>query len=136
MQAPPEVSHAPSPPTHAPHKTPPRGEERKNQSATHNPWSSAHLKVYPGLGIRRAIYAVAKEGINVPNRDYNRHFCLSYHFKGVCNSNCGGRQSYRTMTQRNIGWMTEWKNRFFSEDAPPPVTVVETDRYEGRESVA
>ena len=75
-----------------------------------------------GLGFRihRAIDAAVEEGIDIPIRDDSHHFCLSYHLKGVCNLNCGGRHSHRTMSQGKIGRMTEWRNIFCKENATTP----------------
>ena len=81
----------------APPTDPPLGEKRKSQRLTHNPWAAAHLQVDPTFRIHRAIYAAAEEGFSILDTDDGRQLCLSYHFKGVCNSNCGGWHSHRTM---------------------------------------
>ena len=111
-------------------------EKQKGQSATQNPWPAAHLQVAPGFRIRRAIDATAEENIGIPDMDDSLHFCLIYHFKVVCKFDCGGRHYHRTTTQSETGRMTEWKNRFCLEDAPPPVTTVKTDHYGGGDIVA
>ena len=135
MQVPPEGA-PPANPTLAPSTSPQRGDIKRIQSATQNPWSVTHLQVAPGFHIYRAIDAAAEEGIGVPKTNDVRHLCLSCHFKGVCNSNCGVRHSHRTMTKGEMGIMTDWINHFCAEESPPLVTVVETGHYGVGTSVA
>ena len=47
-----------------------------------------------------------------------RPFCLIYHLKGVCNSNCGGCHAHRTLSQHERGTLSEWKSRFCAETHP------------------
>ena len=61
-------------------------------------------------------------GAPVPQTDDGRPFCLSYHLKGMCNSNCGGRHTHRTLSQHEQGVLSAWKSRFCA--APPPVTKI------------
>ena len=115
----------------------PQLESRIQQSAAQNPWPAIHLQADLVLRIRLIINVAADEGVEIPSTGDVCHFCLSYHFKGVCNSKCSGHHSHRTMLQGNMGWMAEWRNRFSAEGAtPPPVNVVETDLYVGGTSIA
>ena len=47
-----------------------------------------------------------------------RPFCLSYHLKGVCNSNCGGHHAHRMLSPHNWGILSAWKSRFCAETHP------------------
>ena len=70
--------------------------------------------------IHCAINSTAEEGIDIPITYYGCHFCLSYHPKVVCNSNCGGRNSHRNMSQGKMGQMTEWRGKKSRKKPPPP----------------
>ena len=61
-------------------------------------------------------------GAPVPQTDDGRPFCLSYHLKGVCNSNCCGRHAHRTLYPHEQGVLSAWKSQFCT--APPPVTEI------------
>ena len=40
---------------------------------------------------------------SVTQTDNGRPFCLSYHLRGVCNSNCGGHHGHRTLSSHEQG---------------------------------
>ena len=49
------------------------------------------MQIGPGSSIWTAIVAATADEVDIPQTDENRHFCLSYHLKGVCNTHCGGQ---------------------------------------------
>ena len=63
----------------------------------------------------------------VPQTADGHPFCLSYHLKGVCNSNCGGRHAHRPLSPHERGILSAWKYRLcieqhpVTEIAPPPL---------------
>ena len=67
------------------------------QVAVQNPTPLPHLQVGPGFRLLKSMeHAEKTTGALVPQTNDGRPFCLSYHPKGVCNSNCGGRHAHRT----------------------------------------
>ena len=121
-----------------PARVPPGRDGRNTQttSQTQKPWPATHLKVDLDYQICRTINAAADFDIGMPETDDSRHFCLSCNLKGVCNSNCGGRNSHRTMNQGEMGRMMEWRNFFHAEEPPPPVIIIDTEHYGGGGSIA
>ena len=57
-------------------------------------------------------------GSPVPQTNDGRPFCLSYHLKGVCNSNCGGCHAHRTLSPHERGTLSLWKSCFCAETHP------------------
>ena len=57
--------------------------------------------------------------------DYGRHFCLSFHLKGVCKSHFGGHHSHRLLSQSEFGWLSEWRAGFYIWKEAPPVREVD-----------
>ena len=57
--------------------SPTRGEVKRNQTATQNPWPTAHLQVAPGFYILREINASAEEEVSIPGACDGRHFYLN-----------------------------------------------------------
>ena len=70
-----------------------------SQVAVQNPAPLPHLQVGSGFRLRQSMEQAADvTGTPVPQTDDGRPFCLSYHLKGVYNSNCGGRHAHRTLS--------------------------------------
>ena len=86
------------------------------QAAAHNPWPADHLQVAPSFFLWRAINTKVYQGVDTPLTDEDHHFCLTYHFKSVCNSHCGGRHSHHTMSQADMGRMSTWKDSFCGDE--------------------
>ena len=67
-----------------------------SQVAVQNPNPLPHLQVGPGFRLRKLMeQATIATGSPVLQTADGRPFCLTYHLKGVCNSNCGGRHAHR-----------------------------------------
>ena len=74
-----------------------------------NLWPADHLQVAPGFRLRQDIDAAVDQVVEITLTDNGRHFCLSYHLKGVCNLHCAGRHFHRTMYQAEMGQLSAWK---------------------------
>ena len=97
------------------------GEEHTatSQVAVQNPNPLPHLQVRPGFRLRQSMeQSNVTTGSPVPQRSDGRPFCLSYHLKGVCNSNCGYRHAHRTLSLHEQGTLSTCKSRFCSETHP------------------
>ena len=79
-----------------------------------------------GFRIRTAIDAAAVDGVDIPQTDNSRQFCLSYHLKGVCSTHCGGRHSHRLLSQNEFGRLGEWRDCYCVGYEAPPVREVDT----------
>ena len=113
-------------PSHKTSKTAHRGGETHtatSQVAAQNPAPLPSLQVRPGFRIWKSMEQAAETtSIPVPKIDDRRPFCLSYHLKGMCNSNCGGRHAHMTLSSHKQGVLSAWKSRFCA--AQPPVTKI------------
>ena len=119
--------------TDPPHRAPAQrgGDEHTATSkvAVKNPNPLPHLQVGTGFRLRKLMeQAITATGSPVPQRSDGRPFCLSYHLKSVCNSNCGGCHAHRTLSSHERGVLSAWKSRFcadthlVSEISAPPWT--------------
>ena len=110
--------------TAPPYKTPTahRGGEQYNatsQVGVQNPTPLTHLQVGPGFRLSHSMEQAEKAtGAPVPQTDDGRPFCLGYHLKGVCNSNCGGRNAHRTLYPHKQGFLSVCKSRFCPASSP------------------
>ena len=88
-----------------------------------NPAPLPDLQVRPGFRLWQSMEQAEKATcMPVPQTDDGRPFCLSYHLKCVCNSNCGGCHAHRTLSVHEQGVLNAWKYRFCA--TPPPVTEI------------
>ena len=97
------------------------GEEHTatSQMAVQNPNPLPHLQVGPGFRLRQSMdQSNVTTGSPVPQTADGRPFCLSYHLKGVCNSNCGGCHAHRRLSPHERGTLSAWKSHFYSESHP------------------
>ena len=83
----------------------------------------------PYFRLQWKIDAVEEQGVDIPMMNDRKNFCLSYHFKGVCNLHCGGRHPHRTMSQAEMGKMSTWKDRFCGADSASPIQTVDAGYY-------
>ena len=67
-------------------------------------------------------------GTPVPQTDDGLSLCLSYHLKGVCNSNCGGCHTHRTLSSHAQGVLRACKSRYCAEQ--PPVAEIVAPPWE------
>ena len=97
------------------------GEEHTatSQVAVQNPNFLPHLQVGPGFRLRQSMdQSNVTTGSPVPQTADGHPFCLSYHLKGVCNSNCVGRHAHRTLSPYERGTLSARKSRFCAETHP------------------
>ena len=91
-----------------------RGREQYTAPAqveVQNPTPLTHLQVGLGFRLLQSMEKSEKAtGAPVPQNDDGRPFCLSYHLKGVCNSNCGGRHAQMTLSPHEQGVLSDWKS--------------------------
>ena len=82
-----------------------------SQVAVQNPDPLPHLQFGPMFRLRQSMEqsAIAK-GTPVPQTADGRPFFLSYHLKGVCNSNCGGHHAHRPLSPHEWGILIAWKS--------------------------
>ena len=67
--------------------------------AVQTPAPLPHLQIGPRFRLRQSMEQAAEtKYMPVPQTDDGFPFCLSYHLKGVCNSNCGGHHAHRTFS--------------------------------------
>ena len=99
---------------------------RGNQAHGHNPHPAPQMQIGPRFRIQTAINVVAAKTFDIPQTDDGRHFCLSYHLKGVCNTHCSGLHSHRPLYQSEFGRLGEWRERFYNGDEAPLVREVDT----------
>ena len=91
--------------------------------AVQNPHPLPHLQVGPGFRIKQSMEkATIATGSPVPQTADGRPFCFSYHLKGMCNSNCGGRHAHRTLSPHEQGILSAWKSRLCTD--PHPVSEI------------
>ena len=83
------------------------------------------MQIGPGFRIRTAIDDAAGHGVDIPLTYYGRHFCLSYHLKGLRNTHCAGRNSHMPISQSEFGRLGKWHNRLCGRDEAPPVQEVD-----------
>ena len=62
--------------------------------------------------------ATITTGLSVPQTADGCPFSLSYHLKGVCNSNFGGHHAHMTLSPHERGILSAWKSRFCAETHP------------------
>ena len=101
--------------------TPQAQGSRRNQAQEKNPHPVPQMHFGPGFWIRTAIGKAAANGVYIPQTDNGRHFCLSYHLKGACNTHCGGRQLHRPLSQSEFGRLGEWRDRYCGREEVPLV---------------
>ena len=90
-----------------------------SQVAVQNPNPLPHLQVGPGFRLRQSMeQSNITTGSPVTQTADGHPFCLSYHLKGVCNSNCSGRHAHRTLSPNERGILSAWKSRFCTETHP------------------
>ena len=73
----------------------------------------------------REIDDAESQVVDIPETYDGRHFCLSFHMKGVCNRNCGGQHSHRALSQSELRCFVRWCEKFCSKEAAPPVQEVD-----------
>ena len=96
---------------------------RTTPVAVQNPAPLPHLQVVPGFRLRQSMQQVLEAtDTPVPQTDDGYVFYLSYHLKGVCNSNYGGRHAHRTLSSHEQGVLSAWKSRYCA--AQPPVAEI------------
>ena len=84
-----------------------------SQVAVQNTNPLPHLQVGPGFRLRQSMEQTKiATGTPVTQNADGRPFCLSYHIKGVCNSNCGGYHTHRPLSLHNRGILSARKSRF------------------------
>ena len=90
-----------------------------SQVAVQNPNPLLHLQVGPGFRLRQSMeQSNVTTRSPVPQTADGHTFCLSYHLKGVCNSNCDGRHAHITLSPHERGTLSAWKSRFCAETHP------------------
>ena len=93
-----------------------------------NPAPLPHHQVGPGFRLRQSMdQAEETTGMPVTQTDDSRPFCLSYHLKGVCNSNYGDRHAHRTLSSHEQGVLSAWKSRFCTTQ--PPVNKIASPHW-------
>ena len=94
-----------------------------SQVTVQNPNPLPHLQVGLGFRLRQLMeQATILTGSPVPQTADGLPFCLSYHLKGVCDSNCGSRQAHRALSPHERGILSAWKYRFCTD--PHPVSEI------------
>ena len=84
-----------------------------SQVAVQNPEPLPHLQVGRGFRLRQSMYQAVDATVTpVPQTDDGCPFCLSYHLKFVCKSNCGGRHAHKTLSSHEQGVLSACKSRF------------------------
>ena len=96
----------------------------RNQAQDKNPLLAPHMHIGKGFRIINAIVKAVADRVYKPMKDDSQHFCLSYHLKVVCNTNCGGQNLHRPMLWRGFGGIVKWRNRYCGRDKAPPVREV------------
>ena len=86
------------------------------------------MKIGLGFRIRTAIDNAAENGVDIPQTDDGRHFCLSCYLKGVYNMHCGSRNLHRPLSQSEFGQISEWCDQYCGWDEAPQVQEVDTCR--------
>ena len=69
----------------------------------HKPHPAPQMHIGTGFRIRMDIDAASADGADNTQTDDGRHFCLSHHHKGVCNTHCGGLHLHRPLSQSEFG---------------------------------
>ena len=89
---------------------------KRPQAVEQNLYPAPQLQVGAGFHIYRAIDEATNQGFNIPDTDDGHHILLSFHIKGVCNSNCGGQHSHIALSQSALTeqiWPVGWVEREF-----------------------
>ena len=82
------------------------------------------MKIGTGFRIWTAIDEVAANGVDIPQTDSGRHFCLAYQLKGLFNTHCGGQHFHIPLSQSKSGWIDEWRYHYCGKYKAPPVQEV------------
>ena len=77
-----------------------------------------------GFRLQRAVDTAVDVGAEISETEDGHHFCLSYHLKDVCNSNCGGRHFHWTLLKGKFAHLTECQDMLCRADAHPEVEEV------------
>ena len=94
-------------------------ERTAGQEAVHNPSPIHYFQVGTGFKLRLAMYMEEEMmGAAVHLTNAGRPFCLSYHPKCACHSNCGGRHVHRCVFVRKRGLVAACKYQFCGEVSP------------------
>jgi hypothetical protein len=85
----------------------------------------ARLHIGAGRNLGNCIWTAATAGEAIPLTDNGRgNFCLSYHYVGRCNQNCGGSPTHRVLLrgeeQRLHAWKVRWVDLPVQRDPVPP----------------
>ena len=91
-----------------------------------NSHPAPQMQVGTGFRIRTPIDAAMAEGVDIPQTDDGRYFCLLYHLKGVCNTHCGGRHLHRPLSRSEFGMLGEWRDFYCGTSKDSPVREVST----------
>ena len=91
----------------------------------HNLLSIQYLQVGTRLKIRIET-DISEEmiGESITLTNAGLPFCMSYHLKGVCKSNCGGRNAHRRLLTSEHVLLAEFKTQLCGA-APPPVLKID-----------
>jgi hypothetical protein len=78
-----------------------------------------YLEVYApyratGQRVRLVIQSAAKAGHSLPVNDKNVNMCISYHVKGVCNTNCGRSSDHSPHSQDETNRLVDWCKEAFT----------------------
>ena len=103
-----------------------------------NPEPIDQLQVEQSFNLRLAMDMTEEiMGQAVPLTNGGHLFCMSYHLRGVCNSNCGGRNAHRRLLPKDHGLLAAWKAQFCGSSPPPVIEVdagllsTQSRRYSG-----
>jgi hypothetical protein len=61
-----------------------------------------------GKRVRDVIKAALERGHPIPKTMGGKEMCISYHVKGVCNTNCSRKADHRTHTTTKTGKLVTW----------------------------
>ena len=90
-----------------------------SQVAVQNPNPLPHLQVGPGFRLRQSMdQSTIAIGTPVPPIADGHLFCLSYHLKGVCNSNYGGRHAHIPLSLHEWFILSARKYRLYTDPNP------------------
>ena len=66
-----------------------------------------------GIRARDGIRKAREAGHNVPKNDSKETICVSFHVKGICNTNCGRKSDHRPQSDAEIARTLAWCNHAF-----------------------
>ena len=107
---------APATPTHPAPAPAPNASKRVTNTYPKPEWKMGRIALKPIITRSKDI-----PGGEIPQADNGDNFCLTWHFKGSCFSECKGKGTHRLPTAAKTARLDMWHKLFCARATTPPV---------------